>query len=106
MTDLVQISTTTDSREEADRIARGSVRERLAACAQISGPIESTYWWNGRVETAAEFLVVAKTTADRAAVLVEYIVSVHSYDRPEVITVPIVGGNREYLEWVRQECTG
>jgi periplasmic divalent cation tolerance protein len=98
-----QVSTTTDSLDAAAELTRTAVEARLAACGQVVGPITSTYWWDGKVEQAQEWLVLFKTAADRSAALAEHIRAHHSYDVPEVITIPIVGGNPAYLNWLHQE---
>jgi periplasmic divalent cation tolerance protein len=101
--DNYQVSTTTDSKEAAAELARSAVEARVAACGQVVGPIESVYWWDGKVDTAAEWLVLFKTTADRSDNLVEHLRSRHSYDVPEIIVTPITGGNPAYLSWIREE---
>src|SRR5262245_54882293 len=102
MTDYVhaQAVTTIDSREAAEALARGAVEARLAACGQVLGPIKSTYWWKGKVESAEEWSVVFKTTTERYPALEQYIREHHSYDMPEIVLTPIEAGNRAYLEWV------
>ncbi|SRR6266700_1086514 len=101
--DAYQILTTTDSREEADRLGRLAVERRLAACAQVTGPVTSTYWWQGAMETATEWHVWLKTTGARLESLIALIRSEHTYDVPEVIATPIVAGNPAYLEWIATE---
>jgi periplasmic divalent cation tolerance protein len=101
--DYLQVTTTTDSRDEADRLARLAVEGRLAACAQVLSPISSTYWWQGQVETAEEWMVLVKTTRERVQELISRIVAEHSYDTPEVIATPIVSGNPAYLDWIATE---
>ena len=81
------------------------MEERLAACAQVAGPIRSTYRWQGRVETAEEWHCHLKTSADRAPDLIARIRGLHPYDVPEIIAVPIVGGDPEYLRWVGETAT-
>jgi periplasmic divalent cation tolerance protein len=105
MTDYqhAQAVTTTDSREAADALARSAVEARVAACGQVVGPIKSIYWWEGKVETAEEWYVVFKTTAERYAALEAHIREHHSYDVPEIVLMPIVAGNPAYLEWVTTE---
>ena len=103
MSDYVTVSTTTDSEQAAQSLAVGAVEARLAACAQTSAPITSTYWWNGAVETATEYRVDFKTRGALAEKLTEHIRSAHSYDTPEVIVTPIIGGNPAYLAWIEQE---
>jgi periplasmic divalent cation tolerance protein len=103
MTDFVTITTTTDTSEEANRLSTSAVEARLAACGQVSAPITSTYWWEGKVEAATEFYVVFKTRAELADRLTDHLKSVHSYDTPEVVVTPIIGGNPAYLAWVSEE---
>jgi periplasmic divalent cation tolerance protein len=97
------VVTTTDSDEEAERLARGLVEARLAACVQIVGPIRSAFRWEGSVSVETEWQLVAKTAAARVEELTTWITAEHSYDVPEVITVPITGGHGPYLRWVTQE---
>jgi periplasmic divalent cation tolerance protein len=94
------MTTTTASRAEARRIARTLVDRHLAACAQIVGPIESIYRWQGKVETAREWLCLIKTTRARFGELALEVEALHSYDTPEIIAVPIVAGSRRYLDWL------
>lgn len=100
--DHVTVTTTTDSADEAKRLAESAVQNRLAACAQIS-PITSTYWWEGKIETATEFRIDYKTASARADALTEHIKATHSYDVPEVIVTPIIDGNPAYMLWILQE---
>jgi periplasmic divalent cation tolerance protein len=101
--DAYHVLTTTDSREEAGRLGRLAVDARLAACAQVAGPVASTYRWQGAVETATEWQVWLKTTAARLDSLVELIRTEHTYDVPEIIASPITAGNPRYLEWIAAE---
>lgn len=100
---FVQVTTTTDSRQEAAAIARSAVEERLAACAQLVGPIASTYWWEDEIESAEEWMVLFKTTADRFEELAGLIAEQHSYDTPEIIATPVVAGSADYLGWVSDQ---
>jgi periplasmic divalent cation tolerance protein len=102
----VQVTTTTDARQEAAEIAKAAVGERLAACTQLVGPIASTYWWEGEIESAEEWMVIFKTTVDRFEALAALITELHSYDTPEIIATPVVAGSGEYLSWVREQATG
>ncbi|WP_242901750.1 divalent-cation tolerance protein CutA [Actinomadura terrae] len=99
----VQVTTTTDSRPEAAELAKSAVAERLAACAQLVGPIASTYWWEGEIESAEEWMVVFKTTADHFDELASLITDGHSYDTPEIIATPVVAGSMDYLAWVAEQ---
>ncbi|HWH00200.1 MAG TPA: divalent-cation tolerance protein CutA [Pilimelia sp.] len=98
-----QVSTAIDSEEAAAALARSAVEARLAACAQVIGPIRSVYRWEGRIDVAQEWLVVCKTTADRSEELVGYLGEQHPYDVPEVICTPVTAGNPGYLAWVSAE---
>ena len=99
----MQVAVTAETREEAERLARSAVERRLAACAQVLGPISSTYWWNGVVETAAEWQCLLKTTAARFEELRAHLEGEHAYQTPEIVATPIVAGSPAYLEWVDRE---
>jgi periplasmic divalent cation tolerance protein len=93
---------TTDSSEEARKIAATLVERRLAGCVQVIGPISSTYRWEGGIETAQEWLCLIKTGAEAFAELEAAIREVHSYDVPEILAVPVVGGSAAYLRWLQE----
>jgi periplasmic divalent cation tolerance protein len=99
----LQVTTTTDSRAEAERLSRVVVERRLAACAQVVGPITSTYWWKGSMETAEEWMAVMKTTEEQSADLIAAIKAEHSYETPDIVAVTIVDGLADYLNWISQE---
>ena len=103
MNEVCQVMTTVGARTAADALARSVVEERLAACAQVTGPIESTYWWQGAIETAEEWQVIFKTTTSRYPALAEHIRSNHSYDVPEILCLPVVDGNPAYLRWIAEQ---
>ena len=103
MNSYIQVTTTTATKEEAQKIARHLVAQRVAACVQIAGPIISTYRWQGKVETAEEWLCVIKTRESLYPELEKAIISLHSYETPEIIAVPIIKGSREYLSWLKRE---
>ena len=84
-------------------LSRAAVEARLAACAQVAGPVASVYWWDGALERAEEWLVLLKLPADRYDELAAFITERHSYDEPEIIALPIVVGSRAYLNWMRDE---
>ena len=99
----LQVQTTTDSRAEAMELSRAAVESRLAACAQVAGPVASVYWWDGGLERAEEWLVLLKLPADRYDELAAFITERHSYDEPEIVALPIVAGSTAYLSWMREE---
>ncbi|MEV5157211.1 divalent-cation tolerance protein CutA [Streptomyces sp. NPDC053728] len=97
------VLTTTDSEQKAQALARSAVDARLAACAQISAPVTSVYRWEGAVESAEEWQVVFKTTAQRYDELEAHLLTAHEYTTPEIIAVPVVRGSDRYLAWVSAE---
>jgi periplasmic divalent cation tolerance protein len=103
MTDFLQVVTTVDSEDSGERLARGIVDARFAACVQIVGPIRSLYWWQGSIDDAREWQLVIKTTSERLTALESYIKSNHSYDTPEITATEITWGSREYLDWINAE---
>jgi periplasmic divalent cation tolerance protein len=100
MTEYLQVMSTAGSEEEAERIGAALVERRLAACVQTIGPISSRYRWQGEVETAREWLCLAKTEASRYAELEAAIRALHSYEEPEIVATPIVAGSKGYLDWI------
>ena len=91
---------TAGSHEEAARIANSLVETRLAACVQILPQIESVYWWKGRIERSPEVLLLAKTTPDKFSEIETTVRSLHSYDTPEIIAIPVTEVSAPYLEWL------
>jgi len=96
----VQTLTATPNRAVARRIARTLVDRGLAACVQIVGPIESIYRWQGRVETAREWLCLIKTNSARFREVNATIAELHPYDTPEIVALPIAAGSQRYLDWL------
>ena len=101
----IQISTTTETRQYAEAIASALVEQKLAGCAQIIGPIVSTYRWNSDVECEEEWLCSIKTSKELLTDVEKTIKLIHSYDMPEIIAVPIVGGSSDYLTWLGEQCS-
>ena len=96
------IISTAASREEASRIANALVEESLAACVNLTGPIDSVYRWRGKVENAQEFLLLIKTTSSKSANTIARLRELHSYEVPEAIALDIEDGSAEYLRWIRE----
>jgi periplasmic divalent cation tolerance protein len=95
-----QVQVTVGDHEAALTLARSAVEARLAACAQVSGPIRSIYRWQGELEEADEWTVLFKTTLSRYREIEEFINEHHSYEIPEIVCIPIAMGNPAYLAWV------
>ena len=100
MTDKRIVLSTAGSEEEARRIARHLVENRLAACVNIVPRIESVYRWKDKVESGAEWLLLIKTSAGRFAEVQAAIRTLHSYELPECVVVNVEDGSAEYLEWL------
>ena len=102
MTAIVSVYATFGSDEEARRIARAIVEERLAACANILGPCHSIYRWQGEIEEAGEVAAIFKTAADKADALIARISELHSYDVPAAVVWPIASASEPYAQWVTE----
>jgi periplasmic divalent cation tolerance protein len=100
MTECCQVTTTIDTREGAERLAALAVEAGLAACAQVQGPIASTYRWRGQIEHAAEWYCHFKTTRARLPDLERLLKTEHPYELPEIVAVAIAAGNPDYLAWI------
>lgn len=96
------VYTTTDSMEEAEKIAEAMVEQKLAACVQILPPMTSVYLWKGKVEKEQEWLISMKTTSSRYKELEAELKKIHSYETPEIIAVNIETGSPEYLKWIHE----
>ena len=94
---------TCPSADDATRLARAVVGEQLAACVNILAGVRSIYRWKGEICDDAEFLLVIKTATDRVEALRERLVTLHPYECPEVIALPIVAGHTPYLDWLIEE---
>lgn len=100
MTEIVLVLTTVSSVQLGEQIAKTLVEERLAACVNIGAAMRSIYRWNGRVEEGEEFQLVIKTTTDRVADIEARIRTLHTYELPELLVVPVRGGGQEYMDWL------
>jgi periplasmic divalent cation tolerance protein len=103
MTDKILVLTTCASEEEAKRIARALVERRLAACVNIVPGLRSVYRWRGALEEESECLLVIKSRRDLFDELRAGIESLHSYELPELIALPVVEGSEAYLNWLERE---
>ena len=100
------VLTTIGTNEAAEKLAHELVERRLAACVNIVGPIRSIYRWQEAVHDDQEYLLVIKTTAERAAQLRSILKELHPYELPECIELPIEGGSEEYLAWLAAATNG
>lgn len=100
MSDKQIVLTTASSQEEARKIAQALVERKHAACVNIVPGVESTYWWEGKVEKAQELLLVIKTTASAFDRVQATIKELHSYTVPECVAIEIKQGSNDYLSWV------
>jgi len=103
MTEIIQITTTTETRKQAEDLALALVEKRLAACVQITGPLRSIYRWQEKVEHADEWLCTVKTHKTLFAEVEVAIRQLHRYECPEILAVPIVAGSAAYLEWLNAQ---
>jgi periplasmic divalent cation tolerance protein len=103
MSQHILVLTGTPSRAEAQSIADTAVEQRLVAAAQVIGPVISTYRWNNRMEHAEEWLCLLKTSVELYAELERVIQSLHSYELPGILAIPVVGGSERYLDWYAQQ---
>jgi periplasmic divalent cation tolerance protein len=104
--EAIQVVTTTAEKKDADALAKAVLDKRLAACVQVSGPIDSSYWWNGRLESAREWTVTMKTRRDLYPNLEKLLLATHPYDQPEIIATPIVEISPGYLKWLNEQVRG
>jgi len=94
---------TAPNRDEARAIAHDLVSNRLAACANIIDHMNSLYWWNGEIQDDQEVILILKTRESLIPDLIDKVRSIHSYECPCIVTIPITGGNPSFLEWITRE---
>ena len=97
---FIVVFVTAKDQEEAQKISRGLVGQELIACANILSGIKSFFWWEGKIDQADEVLLVMKTQQKFFPRVVKAVKALHSYSVPEIIALPIVDGNEDYLKWV------
>ena len=99
---IVVLVTAKDA-DEAERIAQLLLKQRQAACVNIVPEVSSRFWWKDKLDATTESLLVIKTRDNLLPAVVKSVKSVHSYSVPEIIALPIVGGNQDYLDWIDHE---
>lgn len=100
---FVIVLITTSQDEESQLIARVLLEQRKAACVNIVPAISSLYWWGNTIQQDKESLLIVKTRAELLDEVIRLVKEVHSYEVPEIIALPVTGGNHEYLEWIDRE---
>lgn len=98
------VVTTTETAEQAQIIAEAIIKDRLAACAQVDGPITSFYWWEGKLERSTEWRCAFKTLAQNYMALEKQIKALHPYKCPQIIAVTIEAASTDYLKWIEYSC--
>jgi periplasmic divalent cation tolerance protein len=102
MTKALIVYVTAANRKDADKIAQTLVKERLAACVSIVPLVYSRYWWQGHIENSEELLLIIKTLSRKYKALERRVRSLHSYTVPEVLAIPVLHGNPDYLKWLEE----
>lgn len=101
MTDKIVVLSTCSSEEEAEKLARSLVAQRVAACVNVIPKVRSYYRWKGALESTDEYLLVVKSSRDRMPALLASLEKEHSYEVPEAIALPVVDGAANYLNWLQ-----
>lgn len=101
--EIIQVVTTTADKQDADTLAQALLAKRLAGCVQISGPIESSYWWNGRIETAREWICTIKTIRSLYPQVEKALLDEHPYDQPEVMALAVTNVSAGYARWLHEQ---
>ncbi|CAK9232855.1 unnamed protein product [Sphagnum jensenii] len=98
----IVVYVTVPNKETGSKLAHSIIENKLAACVNQIPGVESTYWWQGKVETDSELLLMIKTRQSLLQQLTDHVTANHPYDTPEVIAVPITGGSHKYLQWLAE----
>ncbi|KAG5018877.1 hypothetical protein AAZX31_06G090200 [Glycine max] len=98
----IVVYVTVPNKDAGKKLAESIVKEKLAACVNRVPGIESVYQWEGKIQTDSEELLIIKTRQSLLEALTEHVKANHEYDVPEVISLPITGGNLKYLEWIKE----
>jgi periplasmic divalent cation tolerance protein len=96
----IVIFVTAANKKEAKKIAQSLLKQKLAACVNIAGKIDSFFWWKGSPDKASEVLLLIKSRKDKFKQIVRAVRKAHSYQVPEIIALPIIAGDKEYLRWI------
>jgi periplasmic divalent cation tolerance protein len=99
--DYAVVLVTAKDSAEAQKIANALLEKKLIACANLISGVQSLFWWEGKIDQAQEVLLVLKTKVSQVSEITKNVKALHSYDVPEVIALPIVAGNEDYLKWIK-----
>lgn len=103
MSETIVVTTTLEQKDEALDLAEHLLQKRLIACAQVEGPVESMYWWEGKIDHAREYRLVMKSKTSLWQELEKTIRMQHPYDVPEIIAVPVDRVSKDYAKWLGEE---
>ena len=103
MDNMILITTTVEKKEDAILLAKELLNKRLIGCAQIDGPIESLYWWQGTIEQEPEYRLSVKSIESKWDAIKATIEAKHPYDVPEIIATPVIKENEGYKKWLLEE---
>lgn len=106
MTDKIVILSTCGSAEEAERLARALLEKRLVACVNVVAPVQSFYRWKGVIESAAEWMLVIKTSRELFDPVRLALEAAHSYELPEVLALPVIAASPTWAAWIESELRG
>jgi len=105
-TPYIVVLITAKDMKEANKIAKGLIEKKLVACVNMIEKIKSIFWWEKKIDQCRETLLICKTKKVQLNKIIKCVKSLHSYTVPEVIAMPIIGGNVDYLNWVNQSVKG
>lgn len=100
----IVIFITAKDKKEAVKIAQGLLKTKLIACANIINGVQSLFWWQGKIDSSKEVLLVLKTKKSLFKKVCAKVKSLHSYQTPEIIALPIINGSEDYLSWISHSC--
>lgn len=96
----IVIFVTASNKKEAKAIAKALLKKKLVACVNIVDQVESWFWWDKKIDRAQELLLIAKSNTAKLPQIIKCVKSLHSYTVPEIIALPIIAGNQDYLNWI------
>jgi periplasmic divalent cation tolerance protein len=103
-TPYIIVLVTAKDKKEAEKISRGLLEAKLIACANIIAGVQSLFWWQGKIDTSKEVLLILKTKKNLFKKIIARVKSLHSYQTPEIIALPLVAGSKDYLDWIGSSC--